>query len=270
MSRLNELDNTKSAIADILKDQEMMEYNGAEIYLLDSDDYRLIYNMYLQAIEELKLTNPEKVKNPFQNVAKLFGDMNSPIIAYKLYIKQKYKNIKDKEKVRKKIDALYEIEKHKIAKNIKNTLLEYEDKSDEVFKEKLKEDERIQKEELTIKYNFLVANFNNLEVVISTFRNGLVYPTIKTVNSNQIDSIEHLRAEVPNIIHCHENIVLLNTKEELEKSREIYEKSKEKKEDFEEQREKSIEGNITRKNSTHLEFMKDAIHSFADIYYKVK
>ena len=43
MSRLNELDNTKSAIADILKDQEMMEYNGAEIYLLDSDDYRLIY-----------------------------------------------------------------------------------------------------------------------------------------------------------------------------------------------------------------------------------
>lgn len=253
MSFLDEIQNYKKDVYEILKDQEMLSYEGAELFLLDSEDFSKIYGIYEAALIELKKEKFErKNSNPFHKVAKLFGDKHDSIIAYKLYVKHKYKNICDEQNVRKRILASFEIEKNKIEKLTRNALKENAKVIDEVFKEKIKEEENQKIQKLTEMKDFLISNFENLEIVISTYRKEHKYPTIKTVNINQIDSIEHLRLEVPNIMHCHDNIILLN------ESLEVKEKKV------------SIEGNISRKNSKHIQFMVDSIHAFADIYYKIK
>ncbi len=253
MSFLDEILNYKKAVSEILREQEKIEYEGAVLYLLDSNDFCKVYSLYENALAELKAEKIErKNSNPFHKVAKLFGDYENPIIAYKLYVKHKYKNICDEDNVKKRIAASYEIEKNKIEKIARNTIKEHGREIDEVLKNKIKEEENQKIIALTEMNNFLLANFDKLEIVISTYRKEHKYPTIKTVNVKQIDSIEHLRLEVPNIMHCHSNIILLNESLEVKESQ------------------ISLDGNIARKNSKHIQFMVDSINAFADIYYKFR
>ncbi|KAB7884620.1 hypothetical protein [Poseidonibacter ostreae] len=237
MSLKNDILFFKSEVLSILNTNEKMEYEGSSLYFLNQEKFLEIYKLYEAATKtfnESKLSR--KAKDPFFQIAKLFGDKENQIIAYKLYIKHKYKNITDKEKVKHKIDAIHSIEINKINNNlaelIKNTNDNYQ-----VTKLKKEADKKIKS--VIEKKEFLLKDFENLDIVISTFKKKDTYPTIKVINTKQEAKIEHLRLEVPNIINTHNNMFVLD------------------------------EDNL-RKNAKHIKFLLEAEHAFADIFFKKK
>lgn len=237
MSLKNDILFFKSQVLSILSTNEKMEYEGSSLYFLNQEKFIEIYTIYEAATKtfnESKLSR--KAKDPFFQIAKLFGDKENQIIAYKLYIKHKYKNITDKEKVKHKIDAIHSIEINKInshlAELIKNT-------NDNYQVTKLKKEAEKKIKSVIEKKEFLLKDFENLDIVISTFKKKDTYPTIKVINTKQEAKIEHLRLEVPNIINTHNNMFVLD------------------------------EDNL-RKNANHIKFLLEAEHAFADIFFKKK
>lgn len=237
MSLKDDITSIKFNVLELLKDKEKIEFNEAELYFLKSEDFLKIYEIYKDAKKIFNDSNEKrKSSDPFFQVAKLFGDDKTSIIAYKFFLKHKYKNITDKKKIEDRIDALHLIEINKIKKNHEDYIAENKDSFDAAFIQNLKNELEEDIQEIKDKKKFLIDNFDDLEIKISTFKEFKEYPTIKTINTNQVDSVEHLRIEVPNVIHAHTNIFLLD-------------------EDM-------------RKDAKHIKFILEAKKAFADIYYK--
>ena len=68
MSFLDEILNYKKAVSEILREQEKIEYEGAVLYLLDSNDFCKVYSLYENALAELKA---EKIERFFGGISEL-------------------------------------------------------------------------------------------------------------------------------------------------------------------------------------------------------
>lgn len=246
--RLSILD-IKNMLNAIIIDAKKINFENADIFFVNKEQFNKICALYLSA-ESLFLNDKDndkltvntnrrgtikKKKDPFYNVAKILYD-KSPIIAYKTFLKHKYVNITDEEKVKGKINVDHLIEINEIKKFYDELIAEKKDEFDDNMITKLREEEKDKINHVVKMKDFLTNEFKFLDIRITTFRDNTLYPTIKMIDAEGKDAQEYLRLEVPNILYVHKNIFLLEPG--------------------------------YRKDASHIKFVLSAEHAFGQIYFK--
>ena len=195
-------------IEGILDNSKKINYKGIELYLISKIELDKILDLELSIREENE-ANGIKRKNHFYDYAKIINP-NAPAFKYSLSMKHKKKEIFDPVKVKNTLPKEFEIwkntERVKLKKSIENPDSAITDKQAILLKEELEtrisiDEEQIQK---------VLANFNNYDVVISTFEEYTYYPSLYysmegTDSKKGSSSDTHLRQDVPNLLWYEDN-----------------------------------------------------------------
>lgn len=215
-----------------------LTYEGSKIYFLEELEYLKILNLRESSkLLNNSLTSYQKTNDPFFSFGKILNS-NEPIIAYKTFLKHKYVNITDPEKVKDRIEKEYEIVKNETVQFYRELKAENDGIFDSKKLESLKIEESGKLEYLINKKKFLLEHFNYLDIRITTFKDNKIYPHIKMIDIEGNESIEFLRDEVPNILYAHKNIFILKPG--------------------------------YRKDAKHIKFVLEAEHAFGEIYFRFK
>lgn len=233
----------KNMLNSVLINCKKISYEDADIFLVEQEYFNHIQTLYLSAESlfkkdfDLKIKHKGKSKDPFYQIAKILNP-DYQVIAYKTFLKHKYVNITDEIKVKNRIDVEHLIEINEIKKYYSELREENKDvfSNEKLIELELEEKERI--EHIKKMKAFLIEEFKFLDIRITTFRDDKMYPTIKMIDSNGKDSQEYLRLEVPNILHVHKNVFILQPG--------------------------------YRKDARHIKFVLTAEHAFGQIYFKRK
>lgn len=210
-------------------------YENSEIYFVDERQIEIIKLLQISASKIPTFT--KKYNDPFFQFAKVLNK-DYAAIAYKTFMKHKYKNVKDPEKVKDRIKKDFEITSYEIRKFYRNLLLEKANEIDENLRMKLNEEEAEKLEKVLEKKEFLLNNFEKLDIRITTFRDNDIYPHIKFIDVIEEEAVDYLRTEVPNILYAHKNIFIIQPG--------------------------------YRKDANHIRFVLNAEHAFGEIFYKEK
>ncbi|WP_418181268.1 hypothetical protein ACNSOL_12230 (plasmid) [Aliarcobacter lanthieri] len=241
----------KASLEEILNDCQIISYENTNIYLINDIKFIQIKRLYsyskdLFNIEIEKIKQKEVGKNKkskknndhFYDFGKILNFSEFPIIAYKPFMKHKYINITDPEKVKKRIEKEYTISKSKLAKSYEELLNANKDSIDEDFIQKIKTEQENKLLDMDEKLILLKTNFQNLDIRITTFTNEVLYPHVRLIDAEGEESISFLRSGVPNILYAHQNLFLLK--------------------------------DGYRKNANHIKFVCEATHAFGEVFYKEK
>ncbi len=193
-------------LINILKFSKRIEYSNIILYLVDKP----VLDKVLQLELRVRTRNEEngiKKKNHFYDYAKIINS-KYPAFKYTLSMKHKKKEIFDPVKVKKALPAEYEIWKNK-SRAILERQIKEEDSSitDE---EAIILRKNLEKEIALAKYNIdkVLKNYNDYDVVISTFEEYTYYPALYYVMDEPNGKIKptdtHLRKDVPNILYYHD------------------------------------------------------------------
>lgn len=235
----------KNMLNSIIINSKKITYKDAEIFFINKKQFDQVYTLYLSSksiFDNDKFANKrssknKKKKDPFYDIAKiLYGD--ATIIAYKNFMKHRYVNITDEEKVKARIDIEHLIEIREIKKFYQELIEENKDTFSEEKIVTLNEEEKEKVEHIIRMKKFLIDEFKFLDIRITTFVDKKLYPTIRMIDENGKDIQEHLRVGVPNILLAHKNIFELQ-------------------DDY-------------RKDAKHIRFILSAEHAFGQIYFKRK
>lgn len=240
----------KRSLEYILEDCEKITVENTDIFIVDDVKFIEIKKLYACAkyLAENELAEEKKSeengekkrakRGPFYNFGKILNLDEYPIIAYKTFLKHKYINITDKEKVKKQIEREYGVAKNKTNGFYDKLLEAQKDIIDEELENKIKKERNDKLADIEKEFKFIEENIDSLDIRITTFREDKKYPHIRLIDVNEEEYIDFLRAEVPNILYGHRNIF-------------------EMKEDY-------------RKDARHIKFILDATHAFGEIFYKKK
>jgi hypothetical protein len=180
----------------------------------------------------------KKKKGPFYKFGKILNFSEFPIIAYKTFLKHKYVNITDPEKVKEQIKREYAIAIAETENHYKDIIEKNKDSVDEDFIVKINTELKGKLDKIIEEKQFIDENFNTLDIRITTFKEDKLYPHIRLIDANGEEAIDFLRAEVPNILYAHKNLFLLQ--------------------------------DGYRKDAKHIKFVIEAKHAFGEVFYKEK
>lgn len=231
---LNEFEIRKELQTILDNSFKKINYENADIYFVNSEQIEIIKLLHISAS---KLIFNRKPNEPFFQFAKILNK-DFPAIAYKTFMKHKYKNVTDPEKVKHRIEKEYEITTNELRKHNRNFLAENANEIDDNLRQKIIDEESTKLEEAKRTRDYLISNFHNLDIRITTFKENDEYPHIKFLDVAEEETRDYLRTEVPNILYAHKNIFILQPG--------------------------------YRKDAKHIRFVLEAEHAFGEIFYKEK
>ncbi|MFY4797229.1 hypothetical protein ACOTVS_11960 [Aliarcobacter butzleri] len=245
----------KIALDELLENCQVIRFEGTVTYIVDELKYEQIKKLYicsesLMKMEEDKIKEKEAVKEenakpkrikrkgPFYKFGKILNFSEFPIIAYKNFLKHKYVNITDPNKVKEQIKREYAIAVSEAKNHYEETINKNKESIDEDFIEKLNEELNDKLKKINKEKKRLDEEFDTLDIRITTFKEDTLYPHIRLIDANGKEFIDFLRAEVPNILYAHKNLFLLQ--------------------------------DGYRKDAKHIKFVSEAKHAFGEVFYKEK
>lgn len=170
------------------------------LFLVNEEIYNKIQALSAKANSLKKETRTKHDKDPFYYVCKIINPDGIPAYKYEMKTQEKYLSIKNKEIIQNRMESEFVIFKNKKMKSL-------EEIEDLEQKEKLK-----QKVSDEISYaaqmkNYILENFDDLDVVISGYemrkQRAMIYytRTKKSPIDNKLSLQEYLRTELPNILY---------------------------------------------------------------------
>jgi len=196
----------KEELISILRNSKKIDYQGIVLYLIGKKELDKILALELS----IRMENEEKgikKKNHFYDYAKIINP-KYPAFKYTLSMKHKKKEIFDPQKVKQYLPAEFEVWKNKsrvdLEKKIKDPESAITDEQAIKLRAKLEEEIEIAQQ----KIEKVLDNFNNYDVVISTFEYYTYYPALYFVmekDGKSKASDTHLRQDVPNLLWFEDN-----------------------------------------------------------------
>jgi len=187
----------------ILDTARGIEYNGIDLYLLNTEELNQVLALEL-TVRADNIEHGVEKKNHFYDYAKIINP-EYPAFKYTLSMKHKKKEIFDRAKVKQALPAEFEIWKNKARSDLKKQIEEPESSITDSQAIILKE--ALEKEIVLSEHNInkVLSDFENFEVVISTFEQYTYYPALYYVVEARADSKSkaadtHLRKDVPNLL----------------------------------------------------------------------
>jgi len=196
----------KKELISILKNSKKIDYQGIVLYLIN----KKVLDRVLELELLVRMENEEKgikKKNHFYDYAKIINP-KYPAFKYTLSMKHKKKEIFDPQKVKQYLPAEFEVWKNKsrvdLEKKIKDPESAITDEQAIKLRAKLEKEIDIAQQ----KIEKVLDNFNNYDVVISTFEYYTYYPALYFVmeqDGKNKASDTHLRQDVPNLLWFEDN-----------------------------------------------------------------
>lgn len=191
---------------EILANVKGIEYNGIVLYLISTEVLQEVLKLEL-AVRSDNIENGIEKKNHFYDYAKIINP-DYPAFKYTLSMKHKKKEIFDPFKVQKSLPAEYEIWKNKsrveLEREIKDEANAITDSQAILLREQLEKDIELAKHNI----DKVLDNYENYDVVISTFEEYTYYPALYYVMEQEgknKPSDTHLRQDVPNLLWYEDN-----------------------------------------------------------------
>jgi len=194
-------------LSEILKGNKKIDYHNIVLYLIDKETLDKVLQLELA----VRMDNEEKgikKRNHFYEYAKIINP-DYPAFKYTLSMKHKKKEIFDPQKVKKALPAEFEIWKNKSRADLEKQIKDPESNITPQHAKKLREE---LEEEISIAQQNIenvLDNFQDYDVVISTFEYYTYYPALYYVMSTKDNkpkaSDTHLRQDVPNLLWFEDN-----------------------------------------------------------------
>jgi len=191
---------------EILANVKGIEYNGIVLYLISTEVLQEVLKLEL-AVRSDNIENGIEKKNHFYDYAKIINP-DYPAFKYTLSMKHKKKEIFDPYKVQKALPAEYEIWKNKsrveLEREIKDEANAITDSQAILLREQLEKDIELAKHNI----DKVLENYENYDVVISTFEEYTYYPALYYVmeqKGKNKAADTHLRQDVPNLLWYEDN-----------------------------------------------------------------
>ncbi len=199
-------DNIKAELNNILATARAIDYQEITLYLLNERELKQILDLE-QRVRADNIEKGVEKKNHFYDYAKIINP-KYPAFKYTLSMKHKKKEIFDPVKVRKALPAEFEIWKNKsraeLEREIKDPQNAITDSQAKILRKQLEKDIELAKHNI----EKVLDNFENYDVVISTFEQYTYYPALYYVmelpNGKSKPSDTHLRKDVPNLLWFHD------------------------------------------------------------------
>jgi hypothetical protein len=193
-------------LSEILEQSRQIDYNEIKLHLISEHELRQVLELEL-TVRADNIENGVKKKNHFYDFAKIINP-EQPAFKYTLSMKHKKKEIFDPQKVKKALPAEFEIWKNKersdLEKEIKDPLNAISDSQAKNLRMRLEKDIELAK----IKVEEVLENYQEYDVVISTFEQYTYYPALYYVleleNGKTKAADTHLRKDVPNLLWFHD------------------------------------------------------------------
>lgn len=190
----------------VLETARHIEYKGIVLYLLTTSELQEVLALEL-SVRADNIENGVEKKNHFYDYAKIINPEFSAF-KYTLSMKHKKKEIFDPFKVKKALPAEYEIWKNKsrvqLEKEIKDEANAITDDQAKLLREALEKEVELSR----INIEKVMENYENYDVVISTFEEYTYYPALYYVmeeNNKNKPADTHLRQDVPNLLWYEDN-----------------------------------------------------------------
>lgn len=198
--------DTVEQLEQLLINSRAIDYNGITLYLLNHSEITSVLELEL-TVRADNLNNGIEKRNHFYEYAKIINP-EYPAFKYTLSMKHKKKEIFDPVKVKKAIPAEFEIWKNKarleLQKEIDAEDSSITDSQAKKFKEDLEKEIVISEKKL----KEVLDNYEEFDVVISTFEQYTYYPALYYVmelpNGKTKSADTHLRKDVPNLLFYHD------------------------------------------------------------------
>ena len=199
--------NIHKKIQSILQNAKRIDYHEIVLYLINKEQLDDILALELM-VRAANLEQGKKKKNHFYDYAKIINP-EYPAFKYTLSMKHKKKEIFDPAKVQKALPAEFEIWKNKervqLEKKIKDPDSAITDDQAKLLREELEQEIVISQQNI----QKVMENFNDYDVVISTFEEYTYYPALYYVmelpENKSKPSDTHLRQDVPNLLWFHDD-----------------------------------------------------------------
>jgi len=193
-------------LSEILEQSRQIDYNEIKLHLISEHELRQVLELEL-TVRADNIENGVKKKNHFYDFAKIINP-EQPAFKYTLSMKHKKKEIFDPQKVQKALPTEFEIWKNKarsdLEKEIKDPLNAISDSQAKNLRMRLEKDIELAK----IKVEEVLENYQEYDVVISTFEQYTYYPALYYVleleNGKTKAADTHLRKDVPNLLWFHD------------------------------------------------------------------
>ncbi|CAA6798367.1 MAG: Unknown protein [uncultured Sulfurovum sp.] len=193
-------------LANMLETARAIEYKGITLCLLSHSELEQVLALEL-SVRADNIENGVEKKNHFYDYAKIINP-DYPAFKYTLSMKHKKKEIFDPYKVQKALPAEYEIWKNKSRVELEKEIKDEENAITDSQAIILRKD--LEKEIELAKHNIdkVLENYENYDVVISTFEEYTYYPALYYVmeqKGKNKAADTHLRQDVPNLLWYEDN-----------------------------------------------------------------
>jgi len=197
----------KKELISILKNSKKIDYQGIVLYLIN----KKVLDRVLELELLVRMENEEKgikKKNHFYDYAKIINP-KYPAFKYTLSMKHKKKEIFDPQKVKQYLPAEFEVWKNKSRVDLEKKIKDPESAITDEQAIKLRAELEKEIEIAQQKIEKVLDNFNNYDVVISTFEYYTYYPALYFVmekdGKSKASDDTHLRQDVPNLLWFEDN-----------------------------------------------------------------
>ena len=177
----------KRTLDELLDGCKTIQFEGTITYIIDDVKFIQLKKLYacsefLMQIEEdteqeknedkkeKQEPKKKKKKGPFYKFGKILNFSEFPIIAYKTFLKHKYVNITDPEKVKEQIKREYAIAIAETESHYKDIIEKNKDSVDEDFIVKINTELKGKLDKIIEEKQFIDENFNTLDIRITTFK----------------------------------------------------------------------------------------------------
>jgi hypothetical protein len=193
-------------LSKILKNKKAIEYNGIVLHLIETETLQEVLKLEL-SVRADNLENGIEKKNHFYDFAKIINP-DYPAFKYTLSMKHKKKEIFDPMKVKKALPAEYEIWKNKSRAKLESEIKDEANAITDDQAKKLRAELEKEIDLAKIQVKKVLDNYENYDVVISTFEEYTYYPALYYVmeqKGKNKAADTHLRQDVPNLLWYEDN-----------------------------------------------------------------
>lgn len=199
-----------SDCAKILSEMEAIQYNEAKLYLATEESLTLLRNKEKELSDNYENERDEK-QFSFSKIVNLICN-GSPVKFYQLNSYEKYRYVKDQEKVFEQLPQQFEIWKNKMILEQQKAFEAFEYTTEEQRREKDRLDAEIKANKEAL--NQIMQNPDDNEVIITNYARKKLYPGVNCGFGDGTFQYQHLSIRVPNVL-------LYKPEEKTKKTRKI-------------------------------------------------
>lgn len=187
--------NSASSVLEILRDADKRVFMEAEVYYIDEIAMRKLVEIE-QALISLFTRKTDKRRFNINRLVNLLNP-DSPSHRYSVRFIPKFQQISSCEALDKYFESNYIIWRNTKIKSF-NEMLDAH-KFDENTKARLQQTHDSELERAQEEHDYIVKNFDNIDVRISGYEHETLYPSMSFSTLNRTYD-KHLRSEVPNVL----------------------------------------------------------------------